>query len=324
MTGHRVAVYYAWDRLREIEAPLGIIENRFPALFESRRILYPHYEELSDPERFDQGIAGFLDEILRRNFEAFVEQAEAETGHAVLEMQRGGEEGVTVRLDARILESADTVIVISFDSQRTGQRADSSEIEAVATFLSKPGNMLFICPHHDIGNVEDAAAADRTEIQTEHFLHHGDRTIPPQQRFGGFARSLLSGLGLPVENRFGLHPASEPDGSPSPIAVEHDLDRHGLLAGVTSFNLHPHLPHFERLREAVDKLDVIACQKIDPDAPSHRFTRDGRSTFDAMLQSRSGLFGGDLLIADATLWSSTAGGLDNLRRFWRNVVTRGT
>ncbi len=25
----------------------------------------------------------------------------------------------------------------------------------------------------------------------------------------------------------------------------------------------------------------------------------------------------------ATLWSSTAGGLDRLRRFWRNVVTRG-
>lgn len=27
--------------------------------------------------------------------------------------------------------------------------------------------------------------------------------------------------------------------------------------------------------------------------------------------------------SDATLWSSTAGGLDSLRRFWRNVVTWG-
>jgi hypothetical protein len=26
------------------------------------------------------------------------------------------------------------------------------------------------------------------------------------------------------------------------------------------------------------------------------------------------------LICDATTWSSTAGGLDSLQRFWRNVV----
>ena len=44
------------------------------------------------------------------------------------------------------------------------------------------------------------------------FLHHGDKTIPPQQRFGGFARSHLAGLGVPVENRFGLHPAARPGG----------------------------------------------------------------------------------------------------------------
>jgi len=324
MTGHRVAVYYAWDRSREIAAPLDIIENRFPALFESRRILYPHYEELADPYRFDQGIAGFLDEILRRNFEAFVAQAEAETGRAVLEMERGGENGAIVRLDARILENADTLIVISFDSVRTDQQADSVEIEAVRAFLSKPGNMLFVCPHHDIGVVGDAPEDDRTEIQMEHFLHHGDRTIPPQQRFGGFARSLLSGLGLPVENRFGLHPASEPDGSPSPVIVERALDRYGLLADVSTFNLHPHLPHFERLGEALDDLDVLARQPIDLAAPSHRFTREGRTTFDALLQSRPGLFAGDLLIGDATLWSSMAGGIDSLRRLWRNVVTRGT
>lgn len=28
--------------------------------------------------------------------------------------------------------------------------------------------------------------------------------------------------------------------------------------------------------------------------------------------------------SDATLWSSTAGSLDSLCRFWRNVVTRRT
>ncbi|MDE1993170.1 MAG: hypothetical protein KGI75_11760 [Rhizobiaceae bacterium] len=324
MIGHSVAVYYAWDRARETDAPLGIIENRFPALFESRRILYPHYEELSDPQQYDQGIAGFLDEILKKNFVAFVEQVRTQTGQPVLEVERGGNDGHPVPLDERVLETVDTVVIISFDSLRTHQLAGAAEVDAVRSFLAKPGNLLFVCPHHDIGEVDDSSKDDRTEIQTEHFLHHGDRTIPPQQRFGGFARSLLAGLGLPVENRFGLHPASEPDGSPSPIDVKHDLDRLGLLAGVPTFNLHPHLPHFERNGDAADKMEVLARQRIDLSAPPHPFTSDGRSMFDALLQSRPGVFAGDLLVGDATLWSSTAGGLESLQRLWSNVVSRET
>lgn len=323
MVGHRVAVYYAWDRSSEIDAPLGIIENRFPALFESRRMLYPQYEDLSDPEHFNQGIAGFLDQILKKNFAAFVELAREQTGQSVLEIERGNNNGQRVQLDQATLSAVDTVVIISFDSLRTNQQASPGEIAAVEAFLENPGNLLFVCPHHDIGDVDHAREEDRTEIQTEHFLHHGDRTIPPQQRFGGFARSLLVGLGLPIENMFGLHPATEPDGSPSPIETEHELDRMGLLSGVSTFNHHPHLPHFRRSSGAVNKMDVLARQRIDLSAPSHAFTRDGRSTFDALLQSRVGTFAGDLLVGDATLWSSTAGGLESLHRFWTNVVSRG-
>jgi hypothetical protein len=53
-----------------------------------------------------------------------------------------------------------------------------------------------------------------------------------------------------VENRFGLHPAAEPDGSPAPIEIDAALDRLRLLERVTTFNLHPHLPHLERLGDA--------------------------------------------------------------------------
>lgn len=323
MTGHKVAVYYAWDRAGETGAPLGVIENRFPALFESRRMLYPHNRDLSDPERFDQGIAGFLDEILKKNFTTFVTEAGALTGQAVAQTERGGDDGRLVPLTGDLLAAIDTLVVISFDSLRTHQQAGAEEVEAVRAFLATPGNLLCVCPHHDIGEAEGLSQEALAEVQTEHFLHHGDRTIPPQQRFGGFARSLLAGLGLPVENRFGLHPAAEPDGSPSPIEVAQDLDRLGLLSGVTTFNLHPHLPHFARFGAAFDRLDVLARQPIDPAAPPHPFTRDGRTTFDALLQSRPGVFAGDLLVGDATLWSSTAGGLDSLRRFWTNVVSRG-
>jgi hypothetical protein len=36
MVGRKVVVYYAWRRPGEVEAPLEVIENRFPTLFESR------------------------------------------------------------------------------------------------------------------------------------------------------------------------------------------------------------------------------------------------------------------------------------------------
>lgn len=323
MTGRRIAVYYAWNRPDETGAPLAVIENRFPALFESRRMLYPHFEELSDPLRFDQGIGGFLDQIMKKNFTAFVEQASSETGNPVPEIERGGDDGEQVLLDGGLLEAIDTLIIISFDSLRSGQQASPGEVQAVRSFLATPGNLLFVCPHHDIGEAEGLSDADRLHVQEADFLHHGDRTIPPQQRFGGFSRSLLAGLGVPVENRFGLHPASEPDGSPTPIEIEGAVDRLGLLAGVTTFNLHPHLPHFERIGDAADKMDVLARQRIDLAAPPHpSFTQGGRSTFDALLQSRPGVFAGDLLVGDATLWSSTAGGVDSLRRLWANVALR--
>jgi hypothetical protein len=170
--------------------------------------------------------------------------------------------------------------------------------------------------------VPNVSHDERVERQTADFLHHGDKTIPPQQRFGGFARSLLANLGVPIENRFGLHPAAEPDGSPTPIEVESGLDRLQLLQGVSTFNLHPHLPQLERLGDAATKMDVLVRQKISLTAPPHPFTRDGRTTFDALLQSRPGVFAGTLLVGDTTLWSSTAGGVDSLRRFWSNVVGR--
>jgi hypothetical protein len=69
-------------------------------------------------------------------------------------------------------------------------------------------------------------------------------------------------------------------------------------------------------------LDVLARQRIDLQAPPHPFTKNGRSTFDALLQSRPEVFAADLLVSDATLWSSTAGGIESLRRFWTNVVRR--
>ncbi|HWA41955.1 MAG TPA: hypothetical protein VHA10_02005 [Hypericibacter adhaerens] len=321
MATRRVLVYYAWSRPGEIGAPLEVIENRFPTLFESRRMGYPRFEELSDPSRYDQSIAGFLDHIMKRNFTAFVELARVLTGRPVTEIERVTDDGRLTALDAAVLEGVDTLIVISFDSFRTGQAAQAAEIAAMRAFLAQPDHLVFVCPHHDIGDLPALSHDERVQRQLAEFRHHGDKTIPPQQRFGGFARSLLAGLGLPVENRFGLRPAAEADGSPSPIEAEATLDRLGLLRGVGSFNLHPHLPQLERLGEARVGLEVLARQKIDPAAPPHPFAQD-RTTFDALLQSRPDAFAGSLLVSDTTLWSSTAGGVDSLRRLWTNVLQR--
>ena len=127
-------------------------------------------------------------------------------------------------------------------------------------------------------------------------------------------------MGLTVRNRFGLRPAKLPDGSPAPLEIAAELDRSGLMEGVTTFNLHAHLPQLERLGDSVAKLEVLARQPIDVHAPPHPFTAGGRRDFDALLQSKPDAFPGRVLICDTTTFSSTAGGVDSLQCFWRNVV----
>lgn len=322
MSGQSVMLYFSWSRPGEAEAPLGVLEDRFPALFETRRMRYPAAQELADPVRFDQGIAGFLDHIQKPNFAEFAAYAEMQSGRPVAQVERIGDDGQGTLLSDQLLRGVDTLILISFDSLRTGQQVAPEEVQALRRFLDDPSHLVFVGPHHDIGAESDPSEEIGQAEQLAEFLHHGDHGIPPRQGFGGFARSLLAALGLPVENRHGLRPLPSPDGTPAPAEINIDADDLRLLAGVQALNLHPHLPHFERLAEALGKVDVLARQRIDPEAPLHPFTRNGRKTFDALLQSSPGVFPGRVLIGDATLFSSTAGGLENLRRLWENVMQR--
>ena len=322
MHARQTLLYFAWSRPGEAGAPLTVIDDRFPAIFELRRLFYPKYEALADPARVDQGIAGFLDHVQKPNFTAFTDQVESETGRPVKIVERVDDAGATTLLDDGLVAGVDTIVVISFDSLRTRQVASESEIEAIKRFLKDPDHLIFVCPHHDIGETAEASAAARLARQTAEHFHHGDGGSPPRQGFGGFARTLLAGLGLPVENRFGLRPAANSDGSPAPLRVDRPLDDRGLLAGVDTFNLHPHLPQLDRLGDARDGMNVLARQKIDLSAPPHPFVEGGRESFDALLQSSADIFGGRLVVCDTTLFSSTAGGVDSLRRLWTNIVRR--
>jgi hypothetical protein len=322
MGDRKVLLYFAWSRPAETGAPLAVIDDRFPAIFELRRLFFPKFEALSDRDKIDQGIAGFLDHVQKPNFQAFAEQTEALTGRKVIQIERISDNGAMTPLDG-VLDDVDSIVVISFDSLRTGQAATPAEVEAVRHFLEDPDHLIFVCPHHDIGEATGSAGEGRLERQLAEYRHHGDHGIPPRQGFGGFARTLLAGLGVPVENRFGLRPAVMADGKPAPVEIDRALDELGLLRDIEAFHLHPHLPQLERIGSSIERMDVLARQRVDPTAPPHPFMQGGRSSFDALLQSRPDTFAGKLLVCDTTMFSSTAGGVENLRRFWINVIQRG-
>jgi hypothetical protein len=321
-SGRRVLLYFAWSRPGETNVKIVDIDDRFPAIFELRRLLFPTFEHLSDPEKVDQGVAGFLDHVQKPNFTAFVEQAEKQTGLAVLQIERGMDDGRSTPLDDAVIAGIDTIVIIGFDSLRTAQTASASEIDAVRKFLTDPDHIIFVCPHHDIGEAETLTGEALLERRTAEHLHHGDIAIPPRQGFGGFERTLLAGLGVPVENRFGLRPATMPNGSPAPSDADRSLDEIGILAGVESLNLHPHLPHLERIGASAQRMDVLVRQSIDESAPPHPAITDGRKSFDALLQSHADVFPGKLFVCDATLFSSNAGGVESLSRLWSNALSR--
>lgn len=323
MLGRNILMYFPWSRPNEEGAPLGNLDNRFGALFELRRLQWPKYEDLADIERFNQGIAGFFDNILLRNYSLFREDMRIRSGNAVRIVERCTSEGKVTLLDGDFLDSVDILIIASFDSQRTGQHPNESELTAVRNFLDDPSHTLFVCPHHDIGNVDGVPSNEVLATQEIEYHHHGDLGIPGQQRLGGFAKSLLRDLGVSVSNKFGLRPAKTRDGSAAPIQINAQADRFNLLQGVRTFNLHPHLPHFEMLGDSAQKLEVLVEQSIDLEAPAHPFIKQGRKTFDALLQSTPNVFGGRLLICDATIWTSTNGGLGSLRQFWANMTRLG-
>ena len=324
MAGRRFGLYFAWSRPQEVSADLGVLENRYPTLFEFRRALWPVFEHLRSPSRYSQGIAGFLDHVILSDFDLFRRVIKEETGHdvpviqreSVIQQEEAGKHPTPQRtqLDDSYFKGLDTLIIVSLDHFRTSQEASRGEIDTIGSFLQHEDHCLVVCPHHDIG-ADNLSASQQVE-----FDHHADRLVPAQQRIGGFARSVLNGLGFPIENRFGLNPARMADGSPAPLYVNRDLDKLGVLQGVTTFNIHPHLPYLFVPPQVATQVEVLAQQQINLGAPRHPFVEAGNRVFNALLQLRSSSYAGKIFVCDATLWSSAFGGLNSLQAFWRNLA----
>ena len=158
------------------------------------------------------------------------------TGHPVAMYQRVDQAGVKLPLDERVLADTDTLLVWGLDHMVTQQEASAEEIEAVRQFLKREGTCLILGPHHDVGASDDLA------VRAMEYAHHGDALVPRQQRFGKYTRTLMKGLGIPVENRHGLRPARDPETKQiAPLSIDEGLGYSRLPQRGNHFQL-PHAP----------------------------------------------------------------------------------
>jgi len=293
------------------------MENRFSTMTEVRNVLWPAYET---PEwsaaQFLQGIAGTL-ELFHRSTLSFQKIAGETTGHPVAVFQRIDQAGYKLPIDERILADTDTLMVFGLDHILSEQEAAPEEIAAIREWLKRDGACLLLAPHHDVGFTSDIK-----QRQME-YLHHGDPLVPRQQRFGQYTRSLMKALDVPVHNRWGLRPAVvEGTKEIAPLTAFSDLDAARLLDNVTTFNFHPHLPHYELTAPESDSVRVLGRQRVDADRP-HPFTAAGNTEFNALIwMPPSGRRAGDIVLVDSTNFTTLFGGTDSLKNFWRNLATR--
>lgn len=313
----RFSIYVSWSYPAEANKDLTQLDNRFSSMTEVRRVGWPAFEapEYASPLAFQQGIAGSL-ELFFRAWLSFQQAVGEATGHTVPVYQRVDQAGYHLPLDERVLTDTDTLLVWGLDTLGTGQEPSEGEIQSVRQFLEREGTCLIVGPHHDVG------AADDLKIRDMEYYHHGDALVPRQQRFGGYTRSLMKALGIPVENRYGLRPATmKGTNQISPLTIISDLDRLGFLAGVTSFSFHMHLPHYAVTAEDSKHIHVLATQPIDLARP-HPFTESGNREFNSLVWlTPDGKRAGDVLVADSTIFSTLFGGTESLQRFWKNLAT---
>jgi len=313
----RLSVYVSWSYPAESGRNPAELDNRFSTMTEVRRALWPAYEgpEWSDPMRFQQGIAGSLELFFWAwaPFQQFVGEI---SGHVVPVFQRIDQAGFQLPIDERVLADADTLFVFGLDHNVTDQEAAPEEIEALREFLKREGTCLILGPHHEVGISEDP------KVRNMEYHHHGDSLVPRQQRFGKYTRSLMKGLGVPVENRFGLRPAVVPGTNKlAPLSIARDLDTKGWLNGVTTFNFHSHLPHYAVTTDDARSIHVLAKQPIDMSKP-HPFTQAGNQEFNMFLwMPPGGDRAGDVLLADSTIFSTLFGGDESIENFWKNIAT---
>ena len=301
----RFSVYWTWSYPWEANRDIAEMDNRFSTMTEVRRVGWPNFESVEYSEQmFLQGIAGTL-ELFHLSLVSFQTAVGEVTGHPVAVYQRIDQAGQRLPIDQRILEDTDTLMVFGLDHLVTEQEASPEEIEALRNFLTREGTCLILGPHHDVG------VSDDLKTRQMEYAHHGDPLVPRQQRFGKYTRSLMKGLGVPVENKFGLRPATVRGTTRTvPLSTAKDLDTRGWLTDVNTFVFHMHLPHYAVTTDDPKAIHVLARQPID-------------MSFNMFLwMPPNAERAGDILLADSTIFTTLFGGDESLERFWKNLASR--
>lgn len=313
----RVSIYISWSYPAEANRNVAEMDNRFSTMTEVRRVLWPAYEtpRFADPLQFQQGIAGSL-ELFFWAWVRFQKVVAEVTGHPAPVFQRVDQAGFSLPLDERVLGDADVLFLFGLDHNVTGQVPSEAETAALRDWLKRPGTLLVIGPHHDVG------ANDDPNERAMEYAHHGDQLVPRQQRFGRYAVALLQALDIPVENRWAFRPAVRPGTTNqiAPFNADRGVDERGWLEGVESLNFHMHLPHYALTRDD-GTARVLARQPIDCSQP-HPFTANGETAFNTLVWAPpKGERAGDVLVCDSTVFSTLFGADASLERFWKNLVS---
>jgi hypothetical protein len=311
----RISIYWTWSYAWESSRNVAEMDNRFSTMTEVRRVAWPAYE---GPEwgsaNFLQGIDGTL-ELFHRSTLSFQQTVGAVTGQAVAVFQRVDQAGFPLPIDERILADTDTLMVFGLDHLPANQEASKTEIEAIRAWLGREGTCLLLAPHHDVGFTDDL------EQRQVEYRHHRDALVPRQQRFGTYTRSLMKALDVPVWNEWGLRPAMVAGTRDiAPLQANRDLDELGLLKDVTTFNFHPHLPHYALTAKDARGIHVLGRQPVDLERP-HPFTAAGNTELNVLLwMPPQGKRAGDILLVDSTHFTTLFGGTESLANFWRNLA----
>ena len=246
----RFSIYWTWSYPWEANRDLTELDNRFSTMTEVRRVAWPSFEDAEwDRMQLPPGDRRHPGAVppLHPRFQQIVGEA---TGHPVAVYQRIDQAGYRLPIDERVLADTDTLMVFGLDHLVSEQDAEPGEIDAIREWLNREGTCLLLAPHHDVGFTDDMQ-----QRQME-YKHHGDELVPRQQRFGQYTRSLMKALDVPVLNQFGLRPAVvQGTNQITPLSFR-DLDKLGLLNGVTTFNFHLHLPHYALTTEDTKSVHV--------------------------------------------------------------------
>ena len=268
----RFSIYWTWSYPWEANRDVTELDNRFSTMTEVRRVAWPSFEGTEwDKMHFLQGIAGTL-ELFHRSTLAFQQIVGEATGHPVAVYQRIDQAGYKLPIDERVLADTDTLMVFGLDHLVSEQEAEQGEIDAIRDWLNREGTCLLLAPHHDVGFTSD------TQQRQMEYKHHGDELVPRQQRFGQYTRSLMKALDVPVLNQFGLRPAVvQGTNQITPLSINKDLDKLGLLNGVTTFNFHlaPAALRADDRRHEVHSRSVHAADRPFPASPVHRGGKSG-------------------------------------------------